>query len=146
VFKEPATDPYPEPDESSALIHKINKSIEQSPGIGTDSRSADQDILTFYLLTYGAEPFLRSLPVVQLLKNLTAFYGTRRFITVFTTALLSQIGPILSYLSKIYFNIVHSPTSWSSYWSLSFWLPHQCPICIPLLQHSCYMPCPSHPP
>jgi hypothetical protein len=23
---------------------------------------------------------------------------------------------------------------------------HQYPICIPLNQHSCYMPCPSHPP
>jgi hypothetical protein len=26
------------------------------------------------------------------------------------------------------------------------WLPHQYPICIPLLPHSCYMPCPSQPP
>jgi hypothetical protein len=24
--------------------------------------------------------------------------------------------------------------------SLSFWLSHQYPICIPLLPHSCYMP------
>jgi hypothetical protein len=30
--------------------------------------------------------------------------------------------------------------------SLSLWLSHQQPICIPLLPHSCYMPCPSHPP
>jgi hypothetical protein len=36
--------------------------------------------------------------------------------------------------------------SWSSQWSLSFWLSHQYPICIPLLSHSCYMPCPSHSP
>jgi hypothetical protein len=36
--------------------------------------------------------------------------------------------------------------SWSSQWSLSFWIPHQYPICIPLLPHSCYMPCRSHPP
>jgi hypothetical protein len=38
--------------------------------------------------------------------------------------ILSQIDPvhtITSYLSKIYFNIVHRPTSWS----LSFWLSHQ---------------------
>jgi hypothetical protein len=27
-----------------------------------------------------------------------------------------------------------------------FWLSHQYPICIPLLPHSCYMPCPHHPP
>jgi hypothetical protein len=32
----------------------------------------------------------------------------------------------------------------SSQWSLSFWLSHQYPICIPLLPHSCYLPRPSH--
>jgi hypothetical protein len=31
-------------------------------------------------------------------------------------------------------------------WSLSFWLSHKYSICFPLLPHSCYMPCPSHPP
>jgi hypothetical protein len=39
--------------------------------------------------------------------------------------ILNQINPIYtipSYLSKIYFNIVHPTTSWSSQWSLSFWL------------------------
>jgi hypothetical protein len=30
---------------------------------------------------------LEMLPIVQLLKNFPAFYGTRRFITVFTRAL-----------------------------------------------------------
>jgi hypothetical protein len=40
---------------------------------------------------------------------------------------------------------VHPPTSWSSRWSLSFWLSHQYLTCIPLLPHSCYMPSPSHP-
>jgi hypothetical protein len=34
----------------------------------------------------------------------------------------------------------------SSQWSLSFWISHHYPICIPLLPHSCYMPCPSNPP
>jgi hypothetical protein len=34
---------------------------------------------------------------------------------------------------------------WSSQRSLSFWLSHQSPICIPLLPRSCYMPRPSHP-
>jgi hypothetical protein len=33
----------------------------------------------------------------------------------------------------------------SSQWSLSFWLWHQYPICIPLLPHSCYMTRPFHP-
>jgi hypothetical protein len=48
-------------------------------------------------------------------------------------------------VSKIHFNIVHPPTSWSSQWSLSFWLSHHYPLSIPLLPHSCYMPHPSHP-
>jgi hypothetical protein len=89
-------------------------------------------------------------PIVQPLKNSSAFYGTRRFITVFTRAIdwslswarsIQSISPP-SYSSKIHFNIVHSPR----YWSLSFWLPHQYSICIPLLAHSCYVSCPSHPP
>jgi hypothetical protein len=47
---------------------------------------------------------------------------------------LVPINPIhttSSYLSKIHFNIVHPPTSWAFQWSLSFWLSHQYPICIP---------------
>jgi hypothetical protein len=50
--------------------------------------------------------------------------------------ILSQINPVRttpSYFSKIHFNIIHPPTSKSSYWYLSFWLPHQNPLCIPLL-------------
>jgi hypothetical protein len=88
-------------------------------------------------------------PIVQLLKNLPTFYGTRRFITMFPRALhwsLSWPRTIQStpfYLSKIRFNIVHPPTSWSSQRSLSIWLSHQYPVCIPFLPHSCYMPCPS---
>jgi hypothetical protein len=35
-------------------------------------------------LTHGAENLLEKPPIVQLLKNFPAFYGTRRFITVFT--------------------------------------------------------------
>jgi hypothetical protein len=43
---------------------------------------------------------------------------------------------------KIHFNIVHPPTSLSSYWSLSFSLSHQYPICIPLLPIRAT--CPAH--
>jgi hypothetical protein len=60
--------------------------------------------------------------------------------------ILSHINPIRtipSNLCKIHFNIVHSPTSWSSQWSLSSLLSHQYPICIPLLPYSCFMPRPS---
>jgi hypothetical protein len=42
--------------------------------------------------------------------------------------ILGQINPnhtIPSYLSKVYFNIVHPPTPWSFQWPLYFWLSHQ---------------------
>jgi hypothetical protein len=45
-------------------------------------------------------------------------------------------------LSKIHFNTVHPPTSWSSQWPPSIWLSHKYPICIPPLPNSCYMSCP----
>jgi hypothetical protein len=63
---------------------------------------------------------LEELSIVQPFKTPPAFYGTRRFNTMFTRALhwsLSwaiSIQSIPSYLSKIHFNIVHPPTSWSS--------------------------------
>jgi hypothetical protein len=59
--------------------------------------------------------------------------------------ILSQIDPIHTipfYLSKINFNSVDPSTSWSSQWSLSLWISHECPICI------CLPPiratCPAH--
>jgi hypothetical protein len=84
-----------------------------------------------YLLTHGAEPFLRSRQIVELLKNFPTFYGTRRFITVVTRALhwsLSWARSIQSIPSQIHFNIVHPRTSCSSLLAFS-------PIsyCIPLL-------------
>jgi hypothetical protein len=42
--------------------------------------------LILYLLTYGAEPFLKS---CQLCNHFPGIYGTRRIITVFTRALSS---------------------------------------------------------
>jgi hypothetical protein len=88
--------------------------------------------------------------------------------------ILSQSNPVCttpSYLSQIHFNIIHPPMLWSCMcvrggpnqplhrdpqwsivlmlwspsWSVSFRLS-QYPICITLRPHSCYMPCPPHPP
>jgi hypothetical protein len=59
--------------------------------------------------------------------------------------ILSHINPIHaipSYLSTFHFNSVHSPTSWSSEWSISFWLSHRYLICIPLLPIRAI--CPAH--
>jgi hypothetical protein len=99
-----------------------------------------------YTLSHsGSWALLQKPPVVELLKNFPAFYGTRRFITVFTRALhrslswARSIQSTPSHFSKIHFNVVHPPTSWSSQWSPSFWLSHQYPICIPLR-----VTCPAH--
>ena len=68
------------------------------------------------LLTYllhGAESFLRSWPCLQLLKKFPAFYGTRKFIAVFTSA---------RHLSLSWANSIQSPpppTSWRSILILS---------------------------
>jgi hypothetical protein len=90
---------------------------------------------------------------VQLLKNFPAFYGTRRFITVFTRALHWSLSWARSIQS-----VPSHPISLRSILILSTYLrlglpngllpfgSHQYPICIPPLPHSWYMPCPSHPP
>jgi hypothetical protein len=86
--------------------------------------------------------------IVQLLKNFSGFYGTRRFITVFTRAFHWSLSSATSiqFMPSYPFSIVRPPTFCSSQWSLSFLLSHQYSICIPLFPHSCYMPCPSHSP
>jgi hypothetical protein len=100
-------------------------------------------------LTHGAEPFLRScqFELPSVLWNPNVHYGVhKRPPPVPIPSQIDPIPTIPSYLSKIHFNIVHPPTSWSSQWSLSFWISHLYPICSPLLPQSCYMPCPSHHP
>jgi hypothetical protein len=93
---------------------------------------------------------LEKLPIVQLLKNFPAFYGTRRLITVFTRALHWS----LSWARSIQSIPSHS-VSLRSILTLSTDLrlglpsglfPSGYPTCIPLRPNSCYMPCPSHPP
>jgi hypothetical protein len=77
-------------------------------------------------VTHGAVPFLRS---CQLCNSRTCQHFMEPEGSLPCSQdpqlvpILSQINPIHampSYLSKIHFNIVHPPTSWSSQWSLSF--------------------------
>jgi hypothetical protein len=108
------------------------------------------DLLT-YLLTYSwSWALLEELPTLQLLKNFPIFYGTQRFLTVFTTALHWS----LSWATSIQ-SLPPTPVSLSYILILS---THQClglssglfpsgfPTNIPRLPHSCYMLWPSHPP
>ena len=67
-----------------------------------------------HYLLHGAESFLRSYLVLQLIKKFPAFYGTRKFISVLTSA-----RP----LSLCWANSIQSPqpfpTSWRSIYILS---------------------------
>ena len=62
----------------------------------------------------GAESFLKSQPVLQLVKKFPAFYGTRTFITAFTSARFLS----LSWANSIQSTPLH-PTSWKSILILS---------------------------
>jgi hypothetical protein len=102
-------------------------------------------------LTHGAEPFLRSCQLCRPSRTSQHFIEPEGSLPHSSEPfpILSQIDPIHtipSYIPKIQFNIVHTHTSWSSQWSLTFWISHQYSICITLLPHLYYMPCPSHPP
>ena len=83
-------------------------------------------ILTHYLLT----PYKRSLSSYtnfQLVKKLPAFYGTRRFITTFTSARHLSLSsassihsiPSTSHFLKKHFNIILPSTPGSPKWALS---------------------------
>jgi hypothetical protein len=67
---------------------------------------SQSDLQNYTCLTHSwSWALLEKLPIVQLLKNFPAFYGTRRFITVFTRALhwsLSSARTTFDYPFKIY--------------------------------------------
>jgi hypothetical protein len=109
-------------------------------------------IRAHHSLTHGAEPFLRSCQLYSYSRTSQRFMEPEGSLprsqepSIGPYSEPDQSNPCHPILPKIHFNIAHPPTSWSSQWSLSFWNSHQYPICIPLIPHSCYMTCPSHPP
>ena len=94
-------------------------------GLGVEkhcSRKFTYLLVLTYLL-HGAESFLRSLLVLQLVKKFLAFYGTRKFITTHKCPppfpILSQLHPVLttpSLFLKIHLNIILPSTSGSPQW------------------------------
>jgi hypothetical protein len=116
----------------------------QIPG---ELREKDSAVLTSWSWALIEKP-----SVVQLLKKFPAFYGTQRFITLFTRALHWS----LSWATSIQFIPSHPISLRSKYYPPTYVLfflvvfflltSHEYPTCIPLLPHSCYMLCSSHPP
>ena len=115
-----------------------------------------KNTLWLWILTYLLIPWnrvlLEKLTGLQLVKKLPTFYGTRRFITVFTSARhltlssarsIHSIPPTSRFL-KIPLNIILPSTPGSRQWSLSLRFTHQNPIHASPLSHTRYMPHPSH--
>ena len=71
-----------------------------------------RNVLTYLL--HGEESFLRSRLVLQLIKKFPAFYGTRKFVTVLTSARQLPLFWVNSIQSP-----QHLPTSWRSILILS---------------------------
>ena len=62
-------------------------------------------------------------------------------------SILGQPNPVhipTSHLLEIRPNIIHPSTPRSPHWSPFLRFPHQEPIHLPLLTHTCHMPSPSH--
>ena len=105
-------------------------------------------------ITYSLTPWsrvLQKLTRFQPVKKFPSFYGTRRFITAFTSARylsLSCTGSIqsipTSHFLKIHLNIILPSTPGSPKWSLFLRFPHQNPLNAFPLPHTRYMTDPSH--
>jgi hypothetical protein len=109
------------------------------------------DIIFTHSLTHGAEPFLRSCELCSHSRTSQPFMepeGSLPCPQEPSTVPYSEPVRSNSYhpiLSKIHYNTVHPRTSWSSQWSLSFWISHQFYICMPLLPNRATCPAISSP-
>ena len=109
--------------------------------------------LLTYLISSCSRVVLEKLTGWQLGKKFPAFYGTRTFITAFTSARhlslfwASSIQSISLHATSwisIYINIIFPSTPGSPKWFLSFRFPHQNPVYASPLPHTRYMPRPSY--
>jgi hypothetical protein len=92
------------------------------------SNPTNISLLTRFYINYlhGAVSFLRSRQLRSCSRLFQRFYGTRRFYYR-----VHKSPPLVpTWARSMHTNIILSPTSRCSYWSFSFWLSHQNPICI----------------
>ena len=109
-------------------------------------------LLLTYLLPPWSTVLLEKLTVSQLVKKFPTFFGTRRFIAVFTSArhlslswaISIQSIPPTSHFLKIHIHIFLPTMPGSSKWSLSHGFPHQTPVYTSPFPHTCYMSRPFH--
>jgi hypothetical protein len=108
-----------------------------------------QQYSRLYLLTPWSRVLLEKLTDLKLSKKFPSLYGTRRFITAFTSArqlslsLASSIQfiPPTSHFLNICLNIILPSTPGITRWSLSLRFSHQNPVRASPLPHTRYMPC-----
>ena len=123
--------------------------------LSTNSIQTARSCSSSYLLTSLFSPWSRvlfeKLTGSQLVKKFSAFYGTRKFNTAFTSArhlYLSSASSIQfippSHFLKIHLYNFLPTTSESAKLSFSFRLPQQNSVCTYALPHTFYMSRPSH--
>ena len=116
-------------------------------------RSYLHTYLLIYLLTYSIEqspPWEANRPTVsqqipRIIWNPNVHYRIHNSRP--PVLIQSQINPVhtpTSHFLKIYPNIIHPSTTGFPKLSLSFRFPHQNPVYISPLPHTCYMPRPSY--
>ena len=129
-------------------VQRLGREVDHSPQLMPRLRMSG----AIHLLTPWSRVLFDYLTGFQPVKKFSAFYGTRKFITAFTSACHLS----LSWASSIQSKPPH-PTSWRSILILSSHLrlglpsglfpsgfPHQHLVYASPLPHTCHMPRPSH--
>ena len=139
---------------TAAIIRLITKTQNMcTAALVVRDRVTYTRVVTQYthLLTPWSRVLLEKLTGFQLVKKFPAFYGTRRFITAFTSAShlpYSETDRSSPYphipLPKDPSYIIFLSTPVSSKWRLSLRFPHQNPVYASPLSHTCYMLHPFH--
>jgi len=101
------------------------------------------------ILTPWSNVLIEKLTITQLVKKFLAFWGTRRFVTVFTISRhrslswARYIHSTLSHRTSLRYILIFPSMPRSSEWFLPFRICNQINVCVSHLFHAFYMPRPS---